>query len=268
MRRVISLLRSSDRVIILNKYILTISVLFQVFKNCLLRVQKDSDFLGDVDTEKLFSNIAEVYETNKNFWENHLRPVTEEARVTKKPIRPSQLNVSFASVRSISYQVLPHLTRVFQGWNLIFYDLGNWPSRMFSWGLIDRGASGEHLKPLTIRVFPSGDIQLLKCFSLPRNIYLRKTLPRSERGRNRMDRQNDIPLHLSCWFLYWLKDLEKWFYFDISVWGVVQSLYKILHGRSNLCQIPQATQAGRWSVPGISRGNYTFFLCQSWYSGM
>lgn len=67
-----------------------------VFMNCLERVQKEK-FLEDVDISKLFSNIRDVFFTNQKFWDDFLQTVTDKARQSKEPIKPSQLNESFSS---------------------------------------------------------------------------------------------------------------------------------------------------------------------------
>jgi len=70
---------------------------FQVFQKCLFSLQREQ-FLKDVDSDKLFSNMQDVYDTNHVFWNEYLKQVVEEARRTKEPIRPSQLLDSFAKV--------------------------------------------------------------------------------------------------------------------------------------------------------------------------
>ena len=72
-------------------------LLFQVFQNCLFSLQREQ-FLQDIDSERLFSNIQEVYQTNRVFWNEYLRHVVAEAKRTREPIKPSQLLDSFAKV--------------------------------------------------------------------------------------------------------------------------------------------------------------------------
>ena len=71
--------------------------IFQVFQRCLSSLQREQ-FLQDIDRERLFSNIQEVYQTNGIFWNEYLRHVVAEAKRTREPIRPSQLLDSFAKV--------------------------------------------------------------------------------------------------------------------------------------------------------------------------
>lgn len=72
----------------------------------MINLQKDN-YLEDVDIDRLFANIKEVYDTNFTFWEDYLKHVTEEARQTKLPIKPSQLHDSFACVSKVVISTFP-----------------------------------------------------------------------------------------------------------------------------------------------------------------
>lgn len=87
--------------------------LLQVFEKCLVNLQREN-FLTEVENQRLFSNINEVFEANLTFWQEYLKQVVEEARSTKKPIKPSQLLDSFAKVR-ILYTSFLREVRVFFG---------------------------------------------------------------------------------------------------------------------------------------------------------
>jgi len=77
------------------KYVGKIRVILQVFRECLFSLQRDN-FLREVDSERLFSNIQEIYNTNRIFWSEYLRHVVAETKRTREPIKPSQLLDSFA----------------------------------------------------------------------------------------------------------------------------------------------------------------------------
>ena len=64
---------------------------------------QENDILKEVDSNKLFSNILEVYEANMKFWTKHLNLVVKEVRKTKQIIRPLQLLDSFSNVRFFQF---------------------------------------------------------------------------------------------------------------------------------------------------------------------
>ena len=53
-----------------------INCLFQLFLNCLCNLQ-NSLILCEIDTEKLFCNIPEIYAANRSFWHRHVFPMLQ-----------------------------------------------------------------------------------------------------------------------------------------------------------------------------------------------
>ena len=80
----------------------SILLLFQVFRECLFSLQRDN-FLREVDSDRLFSNIQDIYNTNRIFWSEYLRHVVAETKRTREPIKPSQLLDSFARVSQVLF---------------------------------------------------------------------------------------------------------------------------------------------------------------------
>ncbi|KAK7487689.1 hypothetical protein BaRGS_00021108, partial [Batillaria attramentaria] len=75
-------------------YISQIRVIIDVFKSCLLNVQQES-LLNEIETERLFSNIDKILESNCKLWQDSLCKVLEDARSHHHPLNPSIMKPSF-----------------------------------------------------------------------------------------------------------------------------------------------------------------------------
>ncbi|XP_032236406.2 pleckstrin homology domain-containing family G member 5 isoform X3 [Nematostella vectensis] len=75
-------------------YIHKLSIVKKLFILCLRNVQSEG-FLLDVEIEKLFSNIEDIYELNYSFWVDCLCEVAEKSRKTGKPLNPMDMNEAF-----------------------------------------------------------------------------------------------------------------------------------------------------------------------------
>ena len=71
--------------------------LFQLFMNCLCNLQ-NSLILCEIDTERLFCNIPEIYAANRRFWHLHVLPMLQESRQSKLPLDPSTMKDGFTKV--------------------------------------------------------------------------------------------------------------------------------------------------------------------------
>nr|XP_022900962.1 pleckstrin homology domain-containing family G member 5 isoform X1 [Onthophagus taurus]XP_022900963.1 pleckstrin homology domain-containing family G member 5 isoform X1 [Onthophagus taurus] len=65
-------------------YIKTLKVVTELFLACLKNLQL-TNLLKEIDTEKLFSNITEILDTNVQFWRNSLFPMVKTMRQYKQP---------------------------------------------------------------------------------------------------------------------------------------------------------------------------------------
>jgi hypothetical protein len=74
--------------------------LLQLFLACLQNLQA-ANILNDVDNARLFSNIPDIYATNKHFWCQHLLPMLAESRKTGQPLNPQLLLDGFCKVRTL-----------------------------------------------------------------------------------------------------------------------------------------------------------------------
>lgn len=68
-------------------YIKRLRVISDLFLSCLCNLQGEC-LLNDIDTEKMFSNIVDVYKANLYFWLNHLLPMLKQSRETHQPLNP------------------------------------------------------------------------------------------------------------------------------------------------------------------------------------
>lgn len=59
-------------------------VCFQLFLACLKNLQA-GNLLKEIDTDKLFSNITEILDTNVLFWRNNLFPLVRDMRKYRQP---------------------------------------------------------------------------------------------------------------------------------------------------------------------------------------
>ncbi|XP_078373411.1 uncharacterized protein LOC144657010 isoform X4 [Oculina patagonica] len=75
-------------------YISKLYVIKKLFLQCLRNLQCEG-FLAEIEASKLFSNVEEIYEVNLVFWSEHLSKVVENARQTKDPLNPLEMEVGF-----------------------------------------------------------------------------------------------------------------------------------------------------------------------------
>lgn len=78
----------------------TLKVIQDLFLNCLCNLQ-NSLILCEIDTEKLFCNIPEIYAANRSFWHHHVFPMLQEARESRQPLNPSLMRNGFTKVSEI-----------------------------------------------------------------------------------------------------------------------------------------------------------------------
>ncbi|XP_042886663.1 uncharacterized protein LOC122262639 isoform X2 [Penaeus japonicus] len=75
-------------------YIHMLKVITDLFLACLCNLQNES-LLCEIDTDKLFSNIQEIYAANLTFWREHVVRMLEEARSSRQPLDPTLLAEAF-----------------------------------------------------------------------------------------------------------------------------------------------------------------------------
>lgn len=75
-------------------YIHMLKVITDLFLACLCNLQNES-LLYEVDTDKLFSNIQEIYCANLTFWREHIVRMLEASRSTREPLDPTLLTDAF-----------------------------------------------------------------------------------------------------------------------------------------------------------------------------
>ncbi|XP_066981944.1 serine-rich adhesin for platelets-like isoform X2 [Macrobrachium rosenbergii] len=75
-------------------YIHMLKVITDLFLSCLCNLQNES-LLCEIDTDKLFSNIQEIYNANLTFWREHICRMLEVARSSRQPLDPSLLSDGF-----------------------------------------------------------------------------------------------------------------------------------------------------------------------------
>ncbi|XP_067130426.1 pleckstrin homology domain-containing family G member 5-like isoform X3 [Centruroides vittatus] len=64
------------------------------FLSVLCNLQNEC-ILNEIETEKIFGNIREVYESNYHFWIDYLLPMVHEARMSRKPLNPIFMKEGF-----------------------------------------------------------------------------------------------------------------------------------------------------------------------------
>lgn len=64
---------------------------------CLCNLQA-AQILNEIDTERLFSNLPEIYVANRQFWADHVFPMLKSARHAKAPLDPTSLHHGFIKV--------------------------------------------------------------------------------------------------------------------------------------------------------------------------
>ncbi len=72
--------------------------LFQLFMACLCNLQA-AQILNEIDTERLFSNLPEIYVANRQFWAEHVFPMLKNARSARAPLDPTSLRDGFLKVK-------------------------------------------------------------------------------------------------------------------------------------------------------------------------
>ncbi|XP_042222520.1 uncharacterized protein LOC121866850 isoform X2 [Homarus americanus] len=75
-------------------YIHMLKVITDLFLACLCNLQNES-LLYEVDTDKLFSNIQEIYCANLTFWREHVVRMLEASRSSRQPLDPTLLTDAF-----------------------------------------------------------------------------------------------------------------------------------------------------------------------------
>ena len=72
----------------------------QLFLNCLCNLQNNL-VLTEIDTERLFCNIPEIYAANRVFWHDYIMPMLTQSRKTGEPLNPSQMKEGFLKVNLV-----------------------------------------------------------------------------------------------------------------------------------------------------------------------
>ena len=99
-----------------EKYILTSTFSpfsLQLFLACLCNLQNES-LLNEVDTDKLFSNIQEIYFANLNFWREHVTRMLDASRSSRQPLDPTLLTDAFYKVSAETHNGLYSGTLTFR----------------------------------------------------------------------------------------------------------------------------------------------------------
>ena len=72
-----------------------------MFLSCLCNLQH-CGILTDVSTEKLFSNIQEIYAANRHFWHDHVLRMLTKARKSRQPLDITEMRDGFAQVSHVT----------------------------------------------------------------------------------------------------------------------------------------------------------------------
>ncbi|XP_046442623.1 pleckstrin homology domain-containing family G member 5-like isoform X5 [Daphnia pulex] len=75
-------------------YLRTLKVITDLFMACLCNLQA-AQILNEIDTERLFSNLPEIYVANRQFWAEHVFPMLKNARSARAPLDPTSLRDGF-----------------------------------------------------------------------------------------------------------------------------------------------------------------------------
>ncbi|XP_054270419.1 pleckstrin homology domain-containing family G member 5-like isoform X2 [Macrosteles quadrilineatus] len=81
-------------------YIHTLKVVTDLFLSCLTNLQA-ANILSDVDKTRLFSNITEIYNSNRNFWSNHLLPMLSASRESRQVLNAQLMLKGFLHFEEI-----------------------------------------------------------------------------------------------------------------------------------------------------------------------
>ena len=60
---------------------------------------QSSSILTEIDTERLFCNIPEIYYANRVFWHENVNPMVKASRETGEPLDPNMMLEGFLKVR-------------------------------------------------------------------------------------------------------------------------------------------------------------------------
>ncbi|XP_076308557.1 pleckstrin homology domain-containing family G member 5-like [Tachypleus tridentatus] len=75
-------------------FIKRLKVIIELYLSCLYSLQAEG-ILNEIDSDKLFSNIREVYVSNHQFWVKHLLPMLIVSRTTKQKLNPVLMKDGF-----------------------------------------------------------------------------------------------------------------------------------------------------------------------------
>ncbi|XP_059085132.1 pleckstrin homology domain-containing family G member 5-like isoform X3 [Tigriopus californicus] len=81
-------------------YIRTLKVIQDLFLNCLCNLQNNS-ILSEIDTERLFCNIPEIYTANRIFWHENINPMVKASRISGEPLDPNMMVDGFLKFEEI-----------------------------------------------------------------------------------------------------------------------------------------------------------------------
>jgi hypothetical protein len=88
-------------------HIKTTKIIIDIFLNCLTSLKAcdlTTELFSDIDINKLFCNIADVFNCNLNFWQKYLQPIVEDLRTSSdKQIDPFRLIEGFSDVIYIKF---------------------------------------------------------------------------------------------------------------------------------------------------------------------
>lgn len=79
-------------------------IFIQLFLACLYNLQA-ANILNDIDRDRIFSNICDVYKSNKVLWLDCMLPMVQKARDSKQPFQPSELHSGFTHVSTSSKMI-------------------------------------------------------------------------------------------------------------------------------------------------------------------
>ncbi|XP_074601132.1 uncharacterized protein LOC141855126 isoform X1 [Brevipalpus obovatus] len=98
-------------------YIKRLKVISDLFLTCLVSLQNEC-LLNDIDTERMFSNITQVYSANHYFWMNHLLPMLKASRENHQPLNPIIMKDGFLKFEDIFH---PYLNYCLEHSNCLHY---------------------------------------------------------------------------------------------------------------------------------------------------
>ncbi|KAG8295360.1 Pleckstrin y domain containing, G (with RhoGef domain) member [Homalodisca vitripennis] len=81
-------------------YIHTLKVVTDLFLSCMMNLQA-ANILSDVDKTRLFSNITEIYSSNKLFWSTYVLPMLNASRESRSVLNPQLLLDGFIRFEEI-----------------------------------------------------------------------------------------------------------------------------------------------------------------------